>query len=67
MVKKTRVVWAEVITKSAFFDTDDEEVITGMIYNDETSDFEVVENHSVETIEILDDHTAVNQVFRDFE
>ena len=67
MVKKTRVVWAEVITKSAFFDTDDEEVITGMIYNDETSDFEVVENHSVETIEIMDDHTAVNQVFRDFE
>jgi len=67
MVKKTKVIWAEVITKSAFFDTDDEEVITGMIYNDETSDFEVVENHSVETIEILDDHTAVNQVFRDFE
>ena len=67
MVKKTKVIWAEVITKSAFFDTDDEEVITGMIYNDETSDFEVVKNHSVETIEILDDHTAVNQVFRDFE
>ena len=67
MVNKTKVIWAEVITKSAFFDTDDEEVITGMIYNDETSDFEVVENHSVETIEILDDHTAVNQVFRDFE
>ena len=67
MVKKTRVIWAEVITKSAFFDTDDEEVITGMIYNDETSDFEVVENHSVETIEIMDDHATYTQVFRDFE
>tara|TARA_R110000787_G_scaffold204874_1_gene315361 strand:+ start:217 stop:420 length:204 start_codon:yes stop_codon:yes gene_type:complete len=67
MVKKTKVIWAEVITKSAFFDTDDEEVITGMIYNDETSDFEVVENHSVETIEILDDNETYNQVFRDFE
>ena len=54
MVKKTKVIWAEVITKSAFFDTNDEEVIRGMIYNDETSDFEVVENHAVETIEIFD-------------
>ena len=67
MVMKTKVIWAEVITKSAFFDTNDEEVITGMIYNDETSDFEVVENHSVETIEILDDNETYNQVFRDFE
>ena len=67
MVKKTKVIWAEVITKSAFFDTNDEEVITNMIHNDETSDFEVVENHSVETIEILDDNETYNQVFRDFE
>ena len=54
MVMKTKVIWAEVITKSAFFDTNDEEVITGMIYNDETSDFEVVEQHTVEAIEIFD-------------
>ena len=67
MVKKTKVIWAEVITKSAFFDTNDEEVITNMIHNDETSDFEVVENHSVETIEIMDDHATYTQVFRDFQ
>ena len=54
MVKKTRVVWVEAITKSAFFDTDDEDVIRSMIFSDETSDFEVVESHQVETIEIME-------------
>ena len=67
MVNKTRVIWVEVITKSAFFDTDDEDVIRSMIFSDETSDFEVVENHSVETIEILDNNETYNQAFRDFE
>ena len=54
MVKKTRVVWVEAITKSAFFDTDDEDVIRSMIFSDETSDFEVVESHTVETIEMME-------------
>ena len=54
MVNKTKVIWAEVITKSAFFDTNDEEVIRGMIFNDETSDFEMIESYTVETIEIFD-------------
>lgn len=54
MVKKTKVIWAEVITKSAFFDTNDEEVIKGMIFSDETSEIEMIESYTVETIEIFD-------------
>ena len=54
MVKKTRVVWVEAIIKSAFFDTDDEDVIRSMIFNDETTEIEVVESHQVETIEIME-------------
>ena len=54
MVKKTRVIWAEVITKSAFFETDDYDVIRSMIFNDETTEIERVESHQVETIEIME-------------
>ena len=54
MVKKTKVIWAEVITKSAFFETDDYDVIRSMIFNDETTEIERVESHQVETIEIME-------------
>ena len=54
MVKKTRVIWAEVITKSAFFETDDYDVIRSMIFNDETTEIERVESHQVEAIEIME-------------
>ena len=55
MVKKTKVIWAEVITKSAFFPTDDYDVIRSMIFNDETSEIEIVQSHTVETIEIMEE------------
>ena len=55
MVKKTKVIWVEATYKSAFFDTNDEDTITDMIYNDETSDFEIIDYHTVETIEIIDE------------
>ena len=55
MVKTTKVIWVEAIYKSAFFDTNDEDTITDMIYNDETSDFEIIDYHTVETIEIIDE------------
>ena len=54
MVKTTKVIWAEVITKSAFFETDDYDVIRSMIFNDETTEIERVESHQVETIEIME-------------
>ena len=54
MVNKTKVIWTEAITKSAFFDTNDDEVIREMIFNDETSDFEMIESYTVETIKIFD-------------
>ena len=43
MPKTTKVIWVEAIYKSAFFDTNDEDTITDMIYNDETSDFEIID------------------------
>ena len=55
MVKKTKVIWAEVITKSAFFDTDDYDVIRSLIFNDETSGFDVVERIQVEDIKIMEE------------
>ena len=54
MENKTKVIWTEAITKSAFFDTNDDEVIREMIFNDETSDFEMIESYTVETIKIFD-------------
>ena len=55
MVRTTKVIWAEVITKSAFFPTDDYDVIRSMIFNDETSEIEIVQSHTVETIEIMEE------------